>query len=37
MVNLVPTKETKTNAQAQRQDYPNNPISGTTPDDVSKS
>jgi hypothetical protein len=37
MVNLVPTKETKTNAQAQRQDYPNNPISGTTPDGVSKS
>ena len=25
-VNLVPTKETKTNVQAQRQDYPNNPI-----------
>ncbi len=26
MVNLVPTTETKTNVQAQRQDYPNNPI-----------
>ena len=37
MVNLVPTTETKTNVQAQLQDYPNNPISGTTPDGVSKS
>lgn len=26
MVNLVPTKETKVNVQAQRQDYPNNPF-----------
>ena len=26
MVNLVPTTETKTNVQAQHQDYPNNPI-----------
>jgi hypothetical protein len=26
MVSLVPTTETKTNVQAQRQGYPNNPI-----------
>jgi len=26
MVNLVPTKETHNNVQAQHQDYPNNPI-----------